>query len=218
MNIITDSLVNFNVKYWDIRAAGPTVLNELYGINLLDKEKEERNILYGKLQKQNAKIKIIPKLLLLYSELIAKRNKGILYTLDSVITRFDIRKDPLVESSYFTYHLQYDFQLIVISRRKNGYIGLTKKNEVVIKGEDKHFISKKIAFKLLTTGISNLEKFKQWFKRCSYKNFVVDNKLVLNNKIVEIKSDYDFEPNREFYWIKILPYVYAISAWRFELY
>lgn len=221
MYITSNRYTYFNVKYYDITAAGPTLLKSLFNIDITNLPKPERNIKYGNLMRENEKYKVISKILLSFNKLICNRNNGILYTTDSVISQNDIRKDTYVKSSIYNYKVQYDFMVLVVSYKNNGYIGLTRNDEVIVKGTLKQYISKTLARKLLTVGLENLQKFKLWLKRCKVKDLSVNNYVVIDGKLTELVSENSsvkIEPDREFYYRQSLQFVTPIAKWKLGIY
>ncbi len=209
MQFLTKEHIYYNVYYWDIKAAGPSLLNHLYGINLLYLDKEQRNIRYGELQKEENKLKIIPEILRRYTKNIALRNDAIAYTLDSVITKKNILSDIFVSKSCFTFKEDYHFSIMIIDENYKNYIAITNDNKVIIKGIIKNYLSEKLILQFLTKGIVNFSRFKQWFKITNYKTFLIDNSIIINGKKIDLtNTNIAVDPDREFYWKYLLEFIF----------
>ena len=210
MRFLTNKKVHRNITYWDINAAGPTLLKHLYNIDLMYLDKQERNIRFGELQKENSSLKIVPEVLRRYTKTLAEVTHSIGYTLDSVLSHDDVRSYPFVRDSIFTFKSECEFQLLIIDSTFKNYIAFTKTNDVVIKGIVKNYLPAAIVKKFFDVGIFDLRKYKLWFRNCNYTNFLIGNTIVIDGKRIELKStNITIEPDREFYWKKILPFIFT---------
>lgn len=197
--------------YYDIKAAGPTLLKHLTGIDLLDLPKTTRNIKYGKLLIQLGLQDYIPFLLRTYCKLICQYTNGILYTQDSVITLHN-PEDFL--PSIFSFHKEWTSSLLVIAHNRKSYVCWTTNNKVVVKGDELPIGCLSKLYTFMSRSTNWLYEYKMWFLNASPQEFITNKqRLILKDKIVDnvaTPSLFEGLVDKEIYWRKLLPYFASI--------
>jgi hypothetical protein len=224
MNILTSDYIYNNMFYYDIKSAGPTILKYITNnkIDLLNLEKTERNIKYGKLMKENEYYKIASKLMFSVNKFVCYLYDGIIYTPDSIITNRIIKDDKIIKSLVINYECKYHFNLLIINKNKNSYIAITNDNKVIIKGELKNYLNEFLVEKLIDfclNKINWLEKFKQWFKNLNDNTyFLIQNKyLFIDDKKIEIENInllQTYKVNKLIYWNSLLTLIHIIGLYQ----
>lgn len=221
MKIVTDILFYTNsLTYFDINSAGPTLLKHLSGINLLDiKDKNERNVKYGKAIRNTNMSRYIPYILYSFSKIVCYELDGILYTQDSVVTNRDISKSIIAKNSIFTFKKSWISKFLVISKDKKSYFAITDENKVIVKND---ILSPNMLLKLYLF-YENTKNwifyFKKWFMEETEISYFITNKNSIYLSDGTIVSDivdpayvkgFENRINKEFYWFKLLKYFQSI--------
>lgn len=224
MNILTSDYIYNNMFYYDIKSAGPTILKYITNnkIDLLNLEKTERNIKYGKLMKENEYYKIASKLMFSVNKFVCHFYDGIIYTPDSIITNRIIKDDKIIKSLVISYECKYHFNLLIINKNKNSYIAITNDNKIIIKGELKNYLNEFLVEKLVDfclNKINWLDKFKQWFKNLNDNTyFLIQNKyLFIDDKKIEIENInllQTYKVNKLIYWNSLLTLIHIIGLYQ----
>ena len=218
MNICTEKYIHNNVFCYDIKSAGPTILKYLTDIDLLDKEKNIRNIEYGKLMRDNKDLKIISRIMFSISKIICKEFDGIIYTPDSVITHRIITDIELIKQLNVVYKREWFANLLIISKQRDSYIALTD-DGVIIKGRLKKYLTEKLIQKLITLTLEDpnwLLRFKQWFKSLENNLYFLtsENKLYTNDGEIVVENMQllqSYKINKYVYWRSLIAFIYSIG-------
>ncbi|MEM3859438.1 MAG: hypothetical protein QW478_08525 [Candidatus Micrarchaeaceae archaeon] len=205
------------MRYHDIRAAGPSVLKSLFNVDITDMEKKERNIVYGKLMKENDIYKMIPAMLTSISRFLCKEYEGIIYTQDSIITKRTIN-NTILDQLVLKFKQNWISTLLVIGKDRDSYIALLNSGEVLIKGKAKSKIPLLIAKKLLDFVLEEQDpilKFKRWFKQIKDVNyFLIDNQVFTFTGVEKVTNKFLFDIgkiNKAVYWKNLLQFIYPIG-------
>ena len=217
MKILTSRYIHFNVKYYDINMAGPTLLKYLYDIDLTNIEnKERRNIEYGLLIKQN-KLQILPSILQNYIKLLAIELNAIIYTTDSIITLKSIKDSKLALSSCFTFKKSWTANILVITKKYDGYVCKLSNGDIIIKGQYKKLLPEKAISKLLDLRFNFknwLLIFKEWFKNSKNEDLLIDYKyLFVDSGLIEIENINllnTYKLQKEIYWRYLMNIIYPL--------
>lgn len=217
MIIVTRKYIHYNMRYHDIRAAGPSVLKSLFNVDITDMEKKERNIVYGKLMKENDIYKMIPAMLTSISRFLCKEYEGIIYTQDSIITKRTIN-NTILDQLVLKFKQNWISTLLVIGKDRDSYIALLNSGEVLIKGKAKSKIPLLIAKKLLDFVLEEQDpilKFKRWFKQIKDVNyFLIDNQVFTFTGVEKVTNKFLFDIgkiNKAVYWKNLLQFIYPIG-------
>jgi hypothetical protein len=217
MNIITEKSVHFWVKNYDINRAGPTLLKHLANIDLTQMEdKQERNIRYGNLLRDQENLKVVPSVLRAFISRLAYESGAVAYTPDSVITKTDIMQHPLVKRSVYSFKVEWSATHLVVSKDKKSYITLLSNGDVLIKGMASKDISQKLAEHIFRLFEMKLSSFKSSFLRLSPSVFAINNTVIVGNEICKINDfkTFDLPVNYEYYWRKCLQFIYPIEMYK----
>ncbi len=218
MKILSSRYIHFNVKYYDINMAGPTLLKYLTNFDVTEiPNKESRNIQYGLILKQN-KLQIISNILQNYTKLVAKELNSIVYTPDSIITIKSIKDSKLALNSCFTFKKSWTANILVIAKKYDGYVCKLNNGDIIIKGEYKKFLPINCVSKLLDIRFNFknwLIIFKEWFKNALNEDLLIDDKYIFTNdgliEIQNINTINTYKLQKEIYWRYLLNIIYPLS-------
>ncbi|MGB9674899.1 MAG: hypothetical protein ACPLX8_02075, partial [Nanopusillaceae archaeon] len=182
MIIVTSQYVHYNMRYYDMNKAGPSLLKYIYNIDLTNLDKKERNEKYGLLMKMDDKYKMIPTMLYSISRILCKENEGIIYTQDSIITKRIINNNSILENLVVKFKQVWFAPILVINKNRNSYVAISG-SETIIKGPAKNQVSEYLVNKLLKFVIEEpdwLTKFKRWYKSIKDPEYFIinDNSII----------------------------------------
>jgi len=208
MWILTDKLVFVEpYTYYDIVAAGPTLLKHLTGLDLLSLPKTTRNINYGKLLVKLGLQDYIPFLLRSYCKYLCYQVNGILYTQDSVVT---LHNPQEVLPTIFTFRKEWTSSLLVIAHNRKSYICWTTEGQVIVKGDELPVGCLNKLYTFIVRSSNWLYEYKMWFLEARAEEFVTNKRrLILKDKVVDevsVPSLFEGLVDKEVYWRKLLPY------------
>ena len=217
MYIITNVLVHHDVSYFDINAAGPTLVEHLDLVpkgQLTKKEKQIRNIEYGKLIKKLGINQLIPNILFSYTKLLCFDVNGVLYTQDSVVC--NKLESVLVDRSIFTFKRVWTASTLIIDKNRKSYIAQTD-NGIIIKGNEMPVKLVEKFFQLISNDSNWLRSFKFLFPKFDIEYFVTNkDRIFLYDRILEDINDtkllksFKNKINLNYYWSKFLPYFQSV--------
>jgi len=217
MNIITEKSVHFWVKNYDINRAGPTLLKHLSNIDLTQiEDKQERNIQYGNLLRDQSNLKVVPSVLRAFISRLAYESGAVAYTPDSVITKNNIMEHPLVKRSVYSFKVEWSATHLVVSKDKKSYIALLANGDVLIKGQASKDISPKLVEHIFRLFELKLSSFKSSFLRLPTSVFAVNNIVIVGDESYKVNDfeTFDLEVNHEYYWRKCLQFIYPIEMYK----
>lgn len=222
MYFTTDILVHTFVTYYDIQAAGPTLVDFIFKSNLKGtSDKHKRNIQYGLFLKSKNIETYIPYVLKTFCKLLCLKYNGVLYTVDSVVCSRDITTSSIVKMSCFSFREIWHADLLIIHKLKKAYIAFTNNNQVVIKGDELPIgVLQKLRHILHTCSRDNwLLVFKKSFLKYTPDLFITNKgnlyttEGVLCVRIPELFKNKQI--NYQLYWRKLLPYIQSIQLYYF---